>query len=219
MSNLDDAAEPLGRRERKKKETRLALKTAALDLVAQRGFSHVTVEDIADAADVSVRTFFNYFDSKEAAVVGHDPEVIEELQRALEALPAELSPLDAVRTVMLARLRTMEEAIDASGESPEAWQRRFELVQSQPEVMLAYTRYLTVLESALTEGLLHRLGDDDAARPYAALVAASAMAVMRTLGACATPISNGARSAMAASAFDTLAAGLQPTTLAVGGAR
>ncbi len=49
----------LGRRDRKKLETHQALRAAALRLVAQRGLQQVTVEDIAEVADVSVRTFFN----------------------------------------------------------------------------------------------------------------------------------------------------------------
>src|ERR687893_563497 len=60
----------LGRRERKKLQTHRALATAARELALARGLDGLTVEDIADAADVSVRTFFNYFSCKEAALVG-----------------------------------------------------------------------------------------------------------------------------------------------------
>src|SRR5687768_8989636 len=65
----------VGRRERKKLETRRALAHAALHLAAEKGPDQVTIEEIADAADVSVRTFFNYFSSKEEAITNSwDPE-------------------------------------------------------------------------------------------------------------------------------------------------
>ena len=62
----------VGRRERKKQATRAALSGAAVRLSLEHGVEHVTVEQIADDADVSLRTFFNYFSSKEEAVVAGD---------------------------------------------------------------------------------------------------------------------------------------------------
>src|ERR1017187_2220120 len=89
-------------RERKKLATRRSLRRHALDLVAQRGFAHVTVEDIAEAADVSPRTFFNYFPSKEAALFGAYPERLAALREGvLHRAPGEPA-LDALRQVMVA---------------------------------------------------------------------------------------------------------------------
>src|SRR5258707_2001889 len=87
-------------RERKKLATRRLLRRTALDLVAERGFAHVTVDDIAEAADVSPRTFFNYFPSKEAAIYGTDPDRAAALRdRVARQAPGE-PVLDALRSVM-----------------------------------------------------------------------------------------------------------------------
>src|SRR6202021_2372965 len=75
-----------GLRERKKLATRQSLRRVALDLVSERGFAHVTVDDIAAAADVSTRTFFNYFPSKEAALFGIDPDQVAELRESVAHL-------------------------------------------------------------------------------------------------------------------------------------
>lgn len=60
----------LGRRERKKQETRQALEAAALKLFRTKGYDQTKIEDITEMVDVSARTFFRYFDSKEAVVFG-----------------------------------------------------------------------------------------------------------------------------------------------------
>src|SRR5580693_2832809 len=90
-------ASDLGRRDRKKHATRQALRKAALELVAERGFAHVTVEDIAQAADVATRTFFNYFPSKESAVIGADPDRAAQMRVNLIARPSDESPIAALR--------------------------------------------------------------------------------------------------------------------------
>ena len=63
----------LGLRERKRLATRRAIQLAVLELVRDRGLENVTVDEVSRIADVSPRTFFNYFTSKEDALVGDSP--------------------------------------------------------------------------------------------------------------------------------------------------
>ncbi|HCN45248.1 MAG TPA: TetR family transcriptional regulator [Pseudomonas sp.] len=85
---------PCGLRERKKQQTRRAIHGAALRLLDEGGLENATVERICDAADVSARTFFNYYPSKAAAILGLPdrvipPEVAERFRRAQgELVPA-----------------------------------------------------------------------------------------------------------------------------------
>ena len=73
---VPDTIEP-GLRERKRQATRRAIQLAAIDLVAENGLDGTTVDEISRRADVSPRTFFNYFPSKEAAIIGDHPELPE----------------------------------------------------------------------------------------------------------------------------------------------
>ncbi len=70
-------------RERKKHQTKIALKQAALDLFEQRGFDEVTVEEIAEAAMVSPRTFFRYFETKAEVVFAYSPELIGRVEEEI----------------------------------------------------------------------------------------------------------------------------------------
>ena len=116
------AASP-GRRERKTQATRKALEDAAWELFAERGFAATTIEDITERVDVSVRTFFRHFPTKESVLFG-DPHFLEapfrrallarpateDIYRALRATLRELAPLvESQRDRHLLRRRILEQ--------------------------------------------------------------------------------------------------------------
>ena len=72
IMTIEDVERP-GLRERKRLATRRAIQIAVIDLVAERGIDGVTIDEISRVADISPRTFFNYFPSKESALLGDPP--------------------------------------------------------------------------------------------------------------------------------------------------
>jgi AcrR family transcriptional regulator len=166
-------------RERKKQATRRALRRVALDLVAERGFSQVTVEDIAAAADVSPRTFFNYFPSKEAALFGADPVRVAALrERVLRAAPGG-SALDALRLVLAAEARAITTELGELGGDPADMLRRMKAVRADPHLRAAQSAHMANVECALADAIAERLGANSQADPVPALLAGVATGVIR----------------------------------------
>ncbi|UXS02966.1 TetR family transcriptional regulator [Agrobacterium tumefaciens] len=86
-----------GRRERKKIELRLALVDAAYELFEKQGFDETRIEDITNKVDVSTRTFFRYFASKEDVVLDYDAVEHEEIVTALARRAADEPIITALR--------------------------------------------------------------------------------------------------------------------------
>lgn len=85
----------LGLRERKKIKTRQAIRREAFRLIDENGYAATTVEQIAEAAEVSPSTFFRYFPSKESLLLADDLDPL--ILAAFEAQPPDLSPTEAIR--------------------------------------------------------------------------------------------------------------------------
>ncbi len=168
-------------RERKKLATRRALQKVALDLVAQRGYAHVTVEDIAEAAEVSPRTFFNYFPSKEAAFLGTDPERTEALRQRLVNEAPEKSAIEALRAVLVAEVRGLSEELAEVGGTGSDWICRMKAAQVDPHLRAAQASHMTMVEHAITSGLAERLGTDPRYDPYPAVLASAALGAIRAV--------------------------------------
>ncbi|NMO93247.1 TetR/AcrR family transcriptional regulator [Actinomycetospora sp. TBRC 11914] len=170
----------VGRRERKKQATRAALSEAAVRLSLEHGVENVTVEQIADAADVSLRTFFNYFSSKEEAVVAGDSARAEMLVEEFLSRPASEDPLTALQAAVLVFVDDV-----VSGDRREALQMMRRSPALLPHQLAAYA----AAERALAEAVAERVGeevpaadDEGSERPvglYPALVAAVTMAGVR----------------------------------------
>jgi AcrR family transcriptional regulator len=167
-------------RERKKLATRRTLRRVALDLVSQRGFAQVTIEDIAEAADVSPRTFFNYFPSKEAVLFGTSPDRIEAVRAGIrDAAPGE-SARTALGLVLVAEARGWAEELRELGGDAPGWLRRMKPAQVDPHLRAAQAAHLAASERLMAEALAERLGTDPDRDLYPGLLAAAATAVLRT---------------------------------------
>ena len=90
-----DASEEPGLRERKRMRTRETVRREAFRLFELNGYTQTTVDQIAEAADVSPRTFFRYFPTKESVLFNDD--LLQPIIDAFLAAPEELSPVAAYR--------------------------------------------------------------------------------------------------------------------------
>jgi AcrR family transcriptional regulator len=97
-----------GLRERKRQQTRERLTRAAMALFLERGFEATTLDDIAAAADISRRSFFHYFASKEDVVFAWHEETTAALIAAVAARPAGESMLTAAENAISAMARQLE---------------------------------------------------------------------------------------------------------------
>ena len=166
-------------RERKKLATRRALRRAAFELVTEHGFARVTVEDIAAAADVSPRTFFNYFPTKEAALFGADPDRTTALRERVARLAPGEPALAALRLVMVDDARAAADELTELGGDPAGWLRRMKSAHTDPQLRAARAAQMAMTERAIAEGIAERLGTDPERDPYPSLLAATAAGVFR----------------------------------------
>lgn len=160
-----------GRRARQKLATRVALQRAALDLVRARGSDAVTVDDICARAGVSPRTFFNYFPSKDAAIIDWDADIDAFVTHAVAQRPADESPMEAIHRVLGAAVA------DAMG--IELWRDRLELLREQPGLIGRFAAVMGSVQRALGRGVATRTGLA-ADHLYVELTAAVSVAAIRT---------------------------------------
>lgn len=120
------AGAPASLRQRKRARTRAALVAAALELFERQGYEGTTIDEIAAAADVSPRTFFRYFATKEEVALGDD--LGAEIIGLIAARPTEEPMLESVRRVITDGLALISE------EDREALLARLRIVYRTPSL-------------------------------------------------------------------------------------
>ncbi len=194
-----------GLRERKKGDTRRAVARVALELAIERGPDAITVEDIAAAANVSARTVFNHFGTKDEAILGIDPDRRAEIAAAVRGRPVAEAPLDALAAVFL-------EVLSGAPDTGNLWLARARLVTEHPQLRAAQVASQAALERELAAAVADRTGLHAERDPYPLLVVTIALATLRTvLERCATSRLPRLRREID-TAFAAVAGGLVPPT-------
>jgi AcrR family transcriptional regulator len=163
-----------GLRERKKAKTRAAIREAAMTLFEQQGYASTTVEQIAEAAEVSPSTFFRYFPTKEAVVLTDewDPMIAD----VIRSQPPEVGAVDA----LLAGIRKVIQTVTPADMAAE--RRRQQLFQDVPELRVRFTQQLTDAIDMFAGVLAERAGLDApnlTQRAVAGALIGVAMAVLK----------------------------------------
>jgi AcrR family transcriptional regulator len=157
-----------GLRERKKQATRKALRDAALRLALEYGPDNVRVDDIAEAAGVSPRTYNNYFSSREQAIVAAvTAEREARVAAAVDAWPAAAPLSDAVTEAIV------EQYTDPGSHDP----RALLLITTSPALRDAFLGTAAGIEHPLTTAIAERIGDSD--QLTAQVLSASVAAAVR----------------------------------------
>lgn len=179
MSDPTPAA-PIGRRERKRRETENRIELSAATLALQKGFGQVTVEEICDAADVSRSTFFNYFPSRDAAILGRPMEILTGAEA--EAVLSEFAG-DLPRGVF----SLIFASVGHDNVNADVARARIELSATQPDARRAGTAILVDAGAQLMASAAQwlrdhpehaRLDDPDAEASHAANAAYAALSTM-----------------------------------------
>lgn len=162
-----------GRRERKRRQTRERIEQAAMTLFMERGFDATTIEEITEAADVSKRSFFDYFPSKEEVVFAWQDSFADRLMAAIAARPAGESSVKAVEEALI---------VTVTASADERALALSELIHCTPTLKARDQLKYAKLEQKLTEALIARSGGDPHARARMRLLSAVVIGALRVGG-------------------------------------
>ena len=158
------------RRERKKQQTRDALMHAALALFETKGYDHTAIREITDAVDVSERTFFRYFASKEDLTLSFIRDGADALLGALAARPPGEEPMTALRRAFAASLSQVT-SDGCAMDRKLSYLSILELIESTPTLLAAHLRYFHDHDEALVRAIAEREGVDPATDPRPRIIA------------------------------------------------
>lgn len=165
------------RRERKKRQTRDALLHAALRLFDAKGYEHTAVREITDAVDVSERTFFRYFASKEDLALSFIRDSTDAFVRELAARPSAEPPFAALASAFRASIRAF--TADEQHAAEASYLLVIKLIDTTPSLLAALLRYMHDRDDELVRVLAAREGvdPDTDRRPRVAVLAYGALVV------------------------------------------
>jgi AcrR family transcriptional regulator len=172
VSTAEAEHEPSGLRERKKAATRHALGVAAMRLAMERGLDNVLVEDIAEAAGVSARTFNNYFASKYEAICALGFDRAMRIGMTLSERPAGEPIWQAITSAVMSEYGTADRALD------EEWMAGVRLVTSTPALRGEYLKVQAMTQYSLAEAIAVRMGANPAASMFPRILAAAVTAAI-----------------------------------------
>ncbi|MEV5975897.1 TetR family transcriptional regulator [Streptomyces sp. NPDC052114] len=167
-------------RERKKQRTRDALLHAALELFTTKGYEETTVDEIAEAVDVSQRTFFRYFANKQEAAFAIQVMVEARFVEALRERPSHEAPLVALRNAVLDSWEVMGQSI-TEVVPVELHMRTYQMIESTPALLAAHLRRSIETEDEVASVIAEREGLD-ATDPRPRVAVAAFSGVMRVAG-------------------------------------
>ncbi|MGW2084295.1 TetR family transcriptional regulator [Streptomyces sp. NPDC001880] len=170
-----------GLRERKKRRTRDALLHAALDLFTTQGYDETTVDEIVDAVEVSQRTFFRYFASKEEAAFAIQEMVESHFLAQLRRRPADETPFEAMRNAVLCAWSSIGE-VTQEIITVELHMRTYRMIESTPTLLAAHLRRSCALENQVAQLIAGREGLDVDEDPRPRVAVAAFCGVMRVTG-------------------------------------
>lgn len=166
MDKESGTTETLGLRERKKLETRRAIRRAALDYALEHGIENLTVEIIAEEVGISSRTFFNYFSSKEEALITDTSKITERLRPLIDQRPLDEAPFRTLRIVF-----TENDPLALTGADRPRAMARMQLIHQDIGLMRHQMTQQITFEKSLAEILAERLRVDIDSDPRPELLA------------------------------------------------